>query len=159
MPQEGAQVVGDRRNLGSGEGGYLDLLDHLRQKRRLRQDLQVDEAGCRLENDRFQGRAAVEPAGGKDVANRNGEQEAPGKRGPPAPDPAQQGQGTATDGMVAVIDRFQERIKVRRGPAGFGRGDEDNRVETVGQPLLDRLGPADPLRRDHEGVGGPISPF
>ena len=143
MAEQGAEVADDRDNRKGVEGGDIHLLDHMRQESRLRQDFQLDEAGRRLQDDRFQGSAPMYLTRGEDVADRDGEQEAPGERGPPPPDSTGEGEGSATDNVVAVIDRLKERVKVLNGPAGLGRGDEDDRVRAIGHPLLDRLRPAD----------------
>jgi hypothetical protein len=62
---------------------HVHLVDQLAEERPLGQDLDLEEIRRRLEWDRGQGLAAVQPAGRMHVANRHGEDQSPQERRDP----------------------------------------------------------------------------
>ena len=159
MTKQTAQVMGDLDNRRRFEGRDIYLLNHLCQECRFGQNLQVHQPGHRLKDDRLQCLTPMDSTGREDVADRQREQEPPEGGFPPPPDSTHEGQGTPTDDMVAVINRFQERVKMRGGPASLGRGDEDDRMQTVGHPLFDGPGPTDAMCGYHESIGRAVATF
>jgi len=101
----------------------------------------------------------VHPVRREDVQDRDREQEPPREDRPPPPDSTHEAEGALADDVVAVVDRFEQGVEVSRRPERFGRGDEDDRVRRVGQSLLQRPTPADPVRRDDESIGRAFALF
>jgi hypothetical protein len=80
------------------------------QEGRLGQDLDVEEGRNRLERDRCQLLAPVQPAGGVDVVDRDREDEPPGEPADPAADLREPSYPPPADDVVAMVDRLQERL-------------------------------------------------
>jgi hypothetical protein len=91
----------------------------------LGQGLDVREVGRRLQGDRRQRFQAMQPARGVNVADRDREQKPPAQIVEPAPEPVQPPQRPPPDGVVALVDQGQQRVKLGLGPGLGGRCDQD----------------------------------
>jgi hypothetical protein len=87
MTEDRGEVGPDRPRLPVVERWQGDLIDQLAEERRLGQDLDVQEGRHRLQRDRLQLLAPMEPARGVDVVDRHRENPPPGEPAEPAPKP------------------------------------------------------------------------
>jgi hypothetical protein len=92
-----------------GEGRNRHFVDELAQKGRLGEDFDVDEGRLRLQGDRLQGRAAVDPAGRVNVQDRHAEDPALRSCLQPATGTRDPRRRTPADDVIGLIDRVQKR--------------------------------------------------
>jgi hypothetical protein len=119
------------------------------EERRLGEDLDVQERGGRLQGDRQQLLATMEPARGVDVEQRHGEDQPARQHGQPAPACLPTAGRPAADDMVAVVDRLQERFQVRRGPRLFCRRHQHEGEPGALQAARQRDPQVHPVDRHH----------
>ena len=128
----------DRRIAEPRPGDRRDLLavDEVAQEGRLGQDLDVEEIRRRLPRDRLQLLPGVMQAARRvDVDDRDRKEDA--KR--PSQHAIDQARRSLAIGVVAVVDRLQERFEVPRRP-GLGRGgDQDEGLRRPFEAAADRL--------------------
>jgi hypothetical protein len=97
-----------------------DFIDQVAEERRLGQDLGVDERRARLKRDGRQLVEPMEPARRMNVAQGDGEDQAPDQQTrqpePVCPDAI----SSATNHMIALVDRFQKWFKMRLRPGFLG---------------------------------------
>ncbi|HMB07908.1 MAG TPA: hypothetical protein VKP69_29780 [Isosphaeraceae bacterium] len=93
---------------------HLYLVDQVAEEGRLGQDLDVEEGRDRLERDRRQLLAPMQPEGGVDVVDRGREDEPPGELADPAADSREPSRPPPADDVVAMADRPQEGIDMVR---------------------------------------------
>jgi hypothetical protein len=109
------RVAADRDEIAPGDGGSdrffrrrdRRLVEQLAQEGRLGQELDVEERRLRLQRDRRQLFAAMEPVRGVDVADRDGEDQLPGEPAEPAAELRGSFHPPPADDVVAPVDRRQ----------------------------------------------------
>jgi hypothetical protein len=131
-----------------------DLVDQLAEIGGLGQDLDVEERGGRLQRDRRQLVAAMEAARRVHVVHGHGEDQLPGEPAEPSAQPLQQAHPPRADDVVAVIDRLEQGIEVRRGPGRAGRRHQHERHDRPGEPAAYGRAPANRFGHDDDGLHG-----
>jgi hypothetical protein len=154
VAEDPAKVRADRTLPPLFEGRDRHLVDQLAEVRRLGQDLDVEERGDRLERDRPELLATMEAAGRMDVVDGYGEDQLPGEPAEPAAKPLQPSDPACADDVVAMIDGFEQRIEVLRGPGRACRRHEDDRHLGPGKSTADGLVPAKLFGRDDDRLHG-----
>jgi hypothetical protein len=125
------------------------------QEGRLGEDLDVQERRGRLEGDRRQLLPPMEPAGRVDVEQGDGEDQPPRQSEKPAfPPLTASGRPTAED-MVAVVDDFEQRFQVGRGPGLLSGGHQDQGIARSRQAAGERDAEVRPLDRDDPALDRP----
>jgi hypothetical protein len=117
----------------------------LAQERRLGEELDVRERRARLQRDGRKRFTTMEPARRMNIRHGNSENQLRNAILDPAPNPPEAGFRTITDDVVGLVDRLQERIQMRAGPAFRRGGHEHNGKRAVTQTFLDRSSPTDRL--------------
>jgi hypothetical protein len=124
-PADRVHLSPDRRD--------LDLIDQVAEEGRLGEDLDIQERRRGLECDRCQLVESMQPAGGVDVAQRDGEHQAPRPRRQPSPAALPAPGRPSADDVIAVVNRLQERIQMGLGQGLRGRRDQHQRPLRAGQ--------------------------
>ncbi|HZW33020.1 MAG TPA: hypothetical protein VFF52_20055 [Isosphaeraceae bacterium] len=125
----------------------LDLIDQVPEERRLGEDLDIQERGRRLQGDRGQLLAAMEPAGGVDIQQRNAEDQPARQHRQPAPRRLPAAGRPAADDMVAVVDGLQQGFQVSWSPRLPGGRHQDQGKARALQALGERDPQVHPLDR------------
>jgi hypothetical protein len=108
--------------------GDVNLVDQMSEKRRLRQDFDIQERGGRLKDDRGELLATVKPTGRHDVANRNSEDKPADDGGKPSANLFPDSHRPAADRVVTGVDRLEQRFEMGRSPGDPGGGRQDQRM-------------------------------
>jgi hypothetical protein len=90
--------------------------DQVTKKRRLGEDLGVEERRRRLEGKDRQFLEPMEPARRMNIENREGENQTPRKRGKPALDIPPATSRAFADDVVGLVNRHKEGIQMRARP-------------------------------------------
>ncbi len=135
------------------EGRHVGLVDEMTEERGLGQELDVGELGPGLKGNLDERGPTMEPAGRVNVGDRHREEELPRKPSQPAHQASHQGQSSAPEDMVAMVDRLQERVEMAVGPRRRRRRDQDESMlgldaERVGVRKTEPL-----VGQDDLGVG------
>jgi hypothetical protein len=152
--------VGPRRRLAPAvERRDRDLVDQLAEEGGLGQDLNVEEGRGRLQGDRLQLLAAMEPGRRVDVLDRHGEDPLPGEPSEPAPEPTERPLLARADDVVAMIDRRQQGIEMGGSPRRARARDQDQGGVRPRHSQPQRVAPAVLGRdRDDDALHGASPP-
>jgi hypothetical protein len=147
VAEDRQKVAPGARQAERGQRRHGHFVDQVAEEGRLGQDLDVEERGVRLERNRRQLLAPMEPARGVQVGNRHREEKSSGRTGDPARQARSVAPIAAADHVVALIDRLQERLQMSVGPGLAGGRHEHQRLGRAGKASLERS--AEPARVDY----------
>jgi hypothetical protein len=139
------------------QGRDRDLVDQVAEEGRLGEDLDVEERRRGLQRDRRQRLASMEPAGGMDVAERDREEQPPGKLADPSPETGGERVLAIPDGVVATFDRVEQGVEMPGRPGSPRARDQDERRRGIPEAPGERVAPTGLGHGDHGRLDGASS--
>ena len=133
VPKADARTRGVKRR-------HRHLIEQVAEKGRLGEHLDIEEIRAGLERHFPKPLRALEPAGGVDVDRRRREHPAPRRAREEAPRARPPGRRSASQHVIASIDRLQQRIEMTGGPALPSPRDQRQRTSHARERPLERRG-------------------